>query len=34
MPSRAPAWKFSSAAENDMRDQSGRSSATSARTRP
>ena len=34
IPSRAAAWKFSSAAENDMRDQSGCSSATSVRTRP
>ena len=34
IPSRAPAWKFSSAAENDIRDQIGRSSSTSMRTRP
>jgi hypothetical protein len=34
MPSRAPAWKFSSAAENDIRDQIGRSSSASVLTSP
>jgi len=34
IPSRAPAWKFSSAAENDIPDQIGRSSAASTCTRP
>ena len=34
IPSRAPTWKFSSAAENDICDHTGRSSSAITRTSP